>query len=83
MPSPQVLEVHFPNEEASTEWRRSSQAVSNLYMNGTKFWTKSDLRDIEQQLSESKTLEHFTLHTVDGRTIIIKNRVFGEEASIW
>jgi len=64
-------------------WQRSSQVASNLYNNGTKLWTEGDLRDIEQQLAQSETLENFTIRSINGTVVLIKNPMFGEQIPIW
>ena len=66
-----------------TPWRISSQRVADLYDSGTKFWTKSDLVDIERQLEQSATLDRFTIQCIDGKQVQVKNPLFGAEKPIW
>lgn len=72
-----------PLDYACTEWLRSSQSAASLYDNGVKLWTKSDLRDIEQQLAQSETREVFTVRTIDNTVVSIKNPMFGVASPIW
>lgn len=66
-----------------SEWRKSSQIASNLYEEGVKLWSKHDLQDIEQQLSQSVDLEYFTVRLIDGTEARIKNPMFAERLPIW
>ena len=76
---------HHPRllEYGCSEWRESSQWVANLYSSGAKFWSKDDLRDIEEQLADSEHRETFTIRALDGSMVAIKNPDFGESAPIW
>lgn len=76
-------QVMRPLEYSCSEWRRSSQIAANLFENGSKLWTKNDLRDIEQQLAQSETHEYFTVRTIDDTVVSIKNPMFGERFPIW
>ncbi|KAI1462007.1 hypothetical protein F4805DRAFT_411703 [Annulohypoxylon moriforme] len=64
-------------------WRTSSQRAADLYDSGVKFWRKEDLVDIEQQLSQSRTTEKFTVRRIDGSIVHIKNPMFGVQKPIW
>lgn len=64
-------------------WRLSSQRVADMYDAGTKLWTKSDLVDIERQLENSATLDSFTIQSIDGKQLHVKNPLFGIQRPIW
>ncbi|KAI3321798.1 hypothetical protein HD806DRAFT_501976 [Xylariaceae sp. AK1471] len=64
-------------------WMMSSQQAADIYYSGVKLWTKTDLVEIEQQVSQSYSLEHFTIRCIDGRTILVKNPLFGVKKPIW
>lgn len=66
-----------------TDWRLSSQRAADLYNSGIKLWTKEDLKDIEQQLAQSYTLERFSVRRIDGTIIQISNPMFQVENPIW
>jgi hypothetical protein len=72
-----------PLEYGCSKWRRSSQIASNLFNDGSKLWTKNDLRDIEQQLAQSNNRKIFTVRSIDGTVVSIKNHMFGERLPIW
>lgn len=81
---PDAIELPVPLlEYGCTPWRLSSQRVADLYASGVKFWTKSDLDDIERQLAQSSTLDRFTIRGVDGRQVQVKNPLFGVQTPIW
>lgn len=71
------------NEHDCTIWLKSSQAAHNMYMKGVKLWTKADLVDIEQQLSQSKERNRFTVRLIDGTVLATSNPMFNEEFPIW
>ena len=77
----QVLEPFL--DYGCTHWRYSSQRAADLYRAGVKLWTKEDLSDIEQQLTQSRTAEIFTVRRTDGSVIHIKNPMFGVSKPIW
>lgn len=64
-------------------WMRSSQRATDLYNSGAKLWRKSDLEDIERQLSECYTTKNFTVRRVDGTTVQIPNPMCGVARPIW
>ncbi|KFH48287.1 hypothetical protein ACRE_007560 [Hapsidospora chrysogenum ATCC 11550] len=66
-----------------TAWRESSQRAANAYENGRKLWTKTDLRDIEEQLGDSINRQVFVVRSIDGLDIPIMNPCYGETKSIW
>lgn len=66
-----------------SDWKISSQRAADLYDSGKKLWAKTDLRDIERQLSQSATLEEFTVRRIDGHLVQIQNPNFGVENPIW
>lgn len=66
-----------------TPWRISSQRVADLYDSGTKLWTKDNLVDIERQLEQSATLDKFTVKTLDGKQVHVKNPGYGARKLIW
>lgn len=70
-------------EYGCSEWRKSSQIASDLYEAGAKLWTRHDLQDIEQQLSQSTELECFTIRLIDGTEARIKNPMFVVRRPIW
>lgn len=70
-------------EYGCSEWRKSSQVASNLYEDGVKLWSKHNLQDIEQQLSQAVDLEYFTVHLIDGTEACVKNPMFAERRAIW
>lgn len=72
-----------PLQYCCTIWRESSQAAANHYARGGRLWKKGDLIDIEKQLAESKTRNYFTVRSIDGIEVQIKNPMFGEESPIW
>lgn len=72
-----------PLEYGCSEWRMSSQVAFNLFNNGSKLWTKADLRDIEQQLAQSETCEVFTVRSIQRNLVTIKNPMFGERTPLW
>lgn len=70
-------------EHDCSEWKTSSQHMEDLYFSGAKLWRKSDLIDIEQQLSQFRTIKKFTIRCVDGSVIQIKNPMFKVQRPIW
>ncbi|KAL4960576.1 uncharacterized protein BDV14DRAFT_182296 [Aspergillus stella-maris] len=72
-----------PLNYGCTDWRISSQRAANLLNLGTKLWTKEDLKDIEQQLAKSYTMEEFSVHGIDGSIIKISNPMFQIQNPIW
>ncbi len=68
-------------EDAHTTWMKSSQKAANLYRDGVKIWTKEGLADIEHQLA--RNLEIFTICSIDGQEVKVKNPQFGVKWSIW
>ncbi|OAR02496.1 hypothetical protein LLEC1_07729 [Akanthomyces lecanii] len=77
MPAEHVL------EHDCTAWRASSQQMANLYSKGVRLSRRGDLRDIEQQLAAHATRRLFTVRSVDGAALAIKNPMFGQESPIW
>ncbi|KAI1293073.1 hypothetical protein F5Y03DRAFT_388075 [Xylaria venustula] len=65
-----------------TPWRASSQRVADLYSSGVKLWLKQDLVHIEQQLAQSCTTEKFTVRSIDGSRMHIKNPMYGVQQPI-
>ncbi|KAI0851993.1 hypothetical protein F5Y00DRAFT_274247 [Daldinia vernicosa] len=76
-PTPPLL------EHDCSEWKTSSQHMEDLYFSGARLWQKDDLIDIEQQLSQFRTIEKFTIWCVDGSVIYIKNPMCGVQRPIW
>jgi len=70
-------------EHGFSQWRKSSQTAYNLINNGTKLWTKNDLCDIEEQLAQSIGHESFTVRSIQGTFLSIKNPMFHEQSPIW
>ncbi|KAI2775932.1 hypothetical protein F4815DRAFT_503866 [Daldinia loculata] len=70
-------------EHDCSEWKTSSQHMEDLYFSGAKLWRKSDLIDIEQQLSQFRTIKKFTIRCVGGSVIQIKNPMFKVQRPIW
>lgn len=66
-----------------TPWHLSSQRAADLYDSGAKLWTKENLREIEQQLAQSRTRDKFTVRRIDGSLVHIRNPMFGVEKPIW
>jgi hypothetical protein len=66
-----------------SNWRISSQRASDLYISDTKLWTKEDLKDIEQQLSQSYTIDRFSVRRIDGSIVQISNPMFQVQNPIW
>lgn len=64
-------------------WIKSSQSASNIYEAGSKLWTKSDLKNIEQQLTQCERIQCFTVRRIDGTVLEIENHLFGESSPIW
>jgi len=75
--------VSSKDGELRSVWRKSSQAAANLYNNGSKLWTKEDLRDIEHQLENSENQETFRVRLIDDTVVSVENIMFGEESPIW
>lgn len=69
------------NEELLLFWRQSSQRAAELYESGTKFWNKTDLRDIEDQLSTEA--REFTVQSINGDPVSTPNIMFGARGPIW
>lgn len=72
-----------PLDYGCSEWRISSHRSAKAYRSGSKLWTKSDLRDIEQQLSDSANRKFFTVNSIHSDKVQIKNLTFQESFSIW
>lgn len=69
-------------EHASSPWVISSQRAADLYESGANLWTKKHLRDIEQELAETRTKLCFALHRIDGITVHISNPLYGVKRPI-
>jgi hypothetical protein len=74
--SPNKYSPRPPLKYECSEWQESRELASNLYDEGAKLWTKQDLRDIEQQLSQCAEREYFTVRQIDGTEARIKNPMF-------
>ncbi|KAI1659336.1 hypothetical protein F4813DRAFT_395217 [Daldinia decipiens] len=70
-------------EHDCSAWKTSSQYMEDLYCLGVKLWRKSDLIDIERQLSQFRTIEKFTIRCVDRSIIYIKNPMYKVQRPIW
>jgi hypothetical protein len=83
LPGPENPEPsHVALDYGCSEWKRSSQRAADLYDSGKKLWEKKDLRDIENQLAHSATIEVFTVRRIDGSLAYIQNPNFGVKTPI-
>lgn len=78
-----MLQTLGPLDYGWTDWRISSQKAADLYSSGTKLWTKEDLKDIEEQLRQSYTMERFSVRRIDGSILQITNPMFQTQNPIW
>ncbi|CAG8117386.1 unnamed protein product, partial [Penicillium nalgiovense] len=74
---------HISLDYECSDWRISSQRAADLYSSGAKLWTREDLKDIEQQLGQSYTIDQFSVRRIDGSIIQISNPLFQVQNSIW
>ncbi|KAJ5702258.1 hypothetical protein N7488_009806 [Penicillium malachiteum] len=64
-------------------WLINSERATELYSAGRKLWTKEDLLDIEQQLTNSCSMARFSIRQLDGRIIEVVNSRFHKESPNW
>jgi len=74
---------HICLDYGCSNWRISTQKAADLYRSGTKLWTRGDLKDIEQQLGQSYTMERFSVRRIDRSMIQISNPLFQLQNPIW
>ncbi|KAF4943685.1 hypothetical protein FSARC_14852 [Fusarium sarcochroum] len=79
----QTAHESHPLDYGWSYWRESSQRAANLHNQGHKLWTKHDLRDIEQQITQSVNRKIFTVRAIDGNIVSMKNLNYGERHPIW
>lgn len=78
-----LSQVPKPLDYGFTEWRVSSQKAADLYRSDANLWTKEDLKNIEQQLNQSYSMERFSVRRIDGSIIQISNPMFQVQNPIW
>ncbi|KAJ6008504.1 hypothetical protein N7540_012480 [Penicillium herquei] len=66
-----------------SSWMLKIQWATELYRAGTKLWTKEDIRDIEQQLTNCCLMPRFSVRQLDGRIIEVVNPIYQVENPIW
>ncbi|KAK8000750.1 hypothetical protein PG990_013350 [Apiospora arundinis] len=71
------------NQPRMDPWFASSQLAADLYASGAKLWRRDDLRNIEKQLAQRRTLRNFTVRLFNGDFVSIPNPMFGVEKPIW
>ncbi|EMT67895.1 hypothetical protein FOC4_g10000151 [Fusarium odoratissimum] len=70
-------------EYGHSPWRESSQIAATFYDRGYKLWTKDDLRDIERQIEQSVNQMVFSVRSINGTLIQIRNLNFEKDNPIW
>ncbi|KAF5690072.1 hypothetical protein FDENT_4102 [Fusarium denticulatum] len=85
---PMPLPTHHGHNQPLLEygcspWRESSQVAATLYDEGRKLWTREDLRDIEKQIEQSIDQRVFSVRSMTGDVLHIRNLNFGKANPIW